>query len=218
MLAVEFINFNSISIEMEEINEENVLRPEKSVHLLVSSLQDFPESKGERTGETADAMMNALANRDYSWDAETNKLIYSLDTSKLDSTRPGLVRLLEHFKIDLKQLDFTERIVGLEHVRVRRILPEGKRAFFPLAGPFGFPGAGEVAFNRLNVYGDISSGYPTIEEQKRYLGKHLERYPDSGEPIDDINYFGFGGVGEHPGAMVYVHLRTRDVLAGAITE
>jgi hypothetical protein len=148
-----------------------------------------------------------FASSDYVEDADTLALTYALDPENLLVCGSGLARLLNHLKLDLKQLEFAERIIGLDQIKVRRVAPEGKRAFCPIA-KFG----GDVDFNRLYVHGDVLPTYPTIDEQRRYLGESLGRYPDGADRINSMNanHFNFNGVGEHPLAHVYVLLRIAD--------
>lgn len=186
----------------EKTDEGDVLKYRNSVACILYSMTEKEKIRKTPEEAKADRILSFLANADYELDAEALDSLYSVNISNLEASKSEVLKFLDVFKIDLRQLEFSEKVMSLKEISVLKILPEGKRGFFPLARVFG----GEVDFNRLDIFGNISPSYNTIEKQLKYLKEGLGKEPDLASPIKDRNYFSYKSVGEHPLSNVYIHL------------
>ncbi len=203
--------------EREPITEANVLRSSRSTRLLITSMRGaFLQGEGASGEDQVERIMNAMANHDFFSTPETLALIRAVDPARLSREPQALVRLLHEFRIELEQLDFTERVLGLEAVQVVALLPEGRRAYFPLAGKaFGLGAlAGEelpVDWNRLYLYGNISPEFATPEAQQDYLQAQLGVESDHASLLNNgESFISFRGseVAVHPGGAIYLLLQS----------
>src|SRR3989338_2693086 len=134
--------------ERVPLTEENILRSPKSVELLIQSLQQVVK-RGRIAPAITRSMLIELTGFDpeYLFDPEILLHIIHLDPSVARNSKADLVRLLDLFSIELEQLDFTEKLIGLEQIKIRALLPESTNAVIPMARMLGGNAGKNVGFN-----------------------------------------------------------------------
>lgn len=192
--------------EGQPVSERNVLQSPKSVELLVRSLQQvMQKARHDPQGTRAMVAERTGFDPEYLFNIDLLLLLQKLDPAVERNPRADLVELLKILSIDLKQLKVTEKLMNLDQIEVRQLLPESTNAVVPLTR------GTNVGFNRLNVFGIVSPSLPTLDDQFDYLAVHGVE-PHDAHTIDNFNYFSYegDGVSTHPGGLIYLHLMTSE--------
>ncbi len=185
----------------EKTDEGDVLKYRNSVACILYSMTEKEKIKKTPKDVKIDRFLRYDA-KIYELDAEALDCLLSVNISNLEASKTEVLKFLDVFKIDLRQLEFSENVMNLAEITVFKIFPEGKRAYVPIAQAAGI----EMDFNRLSIFGNISPSCNTIERQLKYLKEGLWREPDLVQPFDDRNYFSYHDIGEKPTSNVYIHL------------